>query len=193
MQPGDKKALGIIGAVVIAALVIIAGATALLVRGHEKPIPTVAFQAGDHLTEAEPSYWCSVNMDDCRGVDAKGRFKLRTYDHPVAVGERVTLSVPKEIAEGPWALIAEYATPRGIVRVLYPHMPSTLYTQILHSEPGRVLMGVELSSISARQEQIPGQPESTDGDLGIRGTFSIRTLPLNFRILNTTPLDDERH
>ncbi|EGD54230.1 DUF2771 family protein [Gordonia neofelifaecis] len=193
MQPADKKALTIIGAVVVAALVIIAGATALLVSGHEKPLPTVSFQAGDDLTRAEPSYWCSVQMDDCRGVDARGRFKLRTYDHPVAVGERVTLSVPKEVASGPWTLIAEYATPRGIQRVMWLHMPDTMYTQILHSEPRRVLMGVEISSISAYREKTPGMGGDTlDADFSIRGTFSIRTLPVDFRIFSTRELPDQR-
>ncbi|GAA2366318.1 MULTISPECIES: DUF2771 family protein [Gordonia] len=193
LQPGDKKALAIIGAVVVAALVIIAGATTLLVRGHEKPLPTISFQAGDHLTRAEPSYWCSVKMDDCRLVDRNGKFKLRTYDHPVAIGERVTLSVPKEISDGPWTLIAEYATPRGIARVMWLHLPGTTFTQILHSEPDRVLMGVEVSSISAYREKTPGQDnDSLDVDLSIRGTFSIRTLPVDFRIPNTATLPDQR-
>ncbi|MGB3696722.1 MAG: DUF2771 family protein [Gordonia sp. (in: high G+C Gram-positive bacteria)] len=193
MQQQDKKALTIIGAAVIAALVIIVGATAALVRGHEEPLPAISFQSGDSLTRVEPSFWCSVKMNDCRLVDAQGRFTIRTYDHPVAIGERVSLSVPSEIATGPWTVIAEYATPRGILRVLSVHLPNTLYTQILHSEPDRVLIGVEVSSISGYREKTPGQqPGSLDGDFPFRGTFSIRTLPLDFQIVNRTELDSER-
>ncbi|NLG46859.1 DUF2771 family protein [Gordonia sp. (in: high G+C Gram-positive bacteria)] len=190
MQPGDKKALAIIGSVVVAALVIIAVATTLLVRGSEKPLPTVAFQAGDHLSHVEPSFWCSVKMDECEGVGPNGEFNLRIVDHPVPVGGRAVLSVPHDIQSGPWSLVAEYATPNGIQRVSWLHMPDTKYTQVLESTPDRVLLGVEIGPLAAYQEKIPGQ--QVGGDILYRGVYAIRTLPVDFRIRNDAPLPDQR-
>ncbi|MGB3301973.1 DUF2771 family protein [Gordonia sp. (in: high G+C Gram-positive bacteria)] len=188
LQPGDKKALAILGAVIVAALVIIAGATTLLVRGHEKPLPTVAFQAGDDLTQASTPLWCSATMTDCKFARANGDVSPIVADHAVAIGDQAVISVPKEVADGPWALIAEYATKQGIQRVQYLHMPNEMFTQVLRSEPDRVLLGIEVSAISAVMEQVPGQPESTDGDLAIRGVFAVRTLPVGFQIPNMTEL-----
>ncbi|MBM7367493.1 DUF2771 family protein [Gordonia hydrophobica] len=192
LQPGDKKALTIIGAVVVAALVIIAGATALLVRGHEKPVPALSFQAGDHLSRVEPSFWCSAKMDECTGV-VSNTGNVRVVDHPVPVGSTAMLSVPAEVSGSPWTLLAEYATPRGLLRVQWVHLPDTKYTQVLKSTPNRVLIGAEVSVISAVQVPIPGQPANAEGgDLLLRGVYSIRTLPIGFEVRNQTPLAGER-
>lgn len=192
MQPGDKKALTIIGAVVIAAVVIIAGATTLLVRGHEKPVPTLSFQAGDDLSRVEPSFWCSPKMDACVGVPSNNG-DVRVVDHPVPIGSEAMLSVPTEVSSSPWTLLAEYATPRGLVRAQWIHLPDTKYTQVLKSTPNRVLIGVEVSVISAVQVPMPGQPANAEGgDLLLRGVYSIRTLPIDFKIKNSTPLPGER-
>ncbi|ALG83798.1 DUF2771 family protein [Gordonia phthalatica] len=192
LQPGDKKALAIIGAVVVAALVIIAGATALLVRGHEKPLPTVALTAEDGLAQVEPSFWCSEKLTDCRNLqlNADGTPVIRTVDHPVRIGDETWVSVPEEISSSPWALLAEFATPRGLERVQWIHLPDEKSTQVLKSTPDRVLIGIEVSVVSAVQLPAPGQKEATDeGDFPFRGVFSVRTLPVGFDIPNKTPLD----
>ncbi|WP_035720240.1 DUF2771 family protein [Gordonia shandongensis] len=190
LQPGDKKALGVLGAVVAASLAIIVGATAFLVTGAEKPLPKVSVQAGDHLTRVEPGFWCSVTMDSCHGRDDQGKIKLRIYQHPVAVGEQVSVSVPIEVSDGPWFLTAEFATPRGVQREVWYHSPDTAFTQLLDSEPDRVLLGIDISPISA--VYIEATPTSPDGDFLPRGNFAVNTSPDGYKVTNTTPLPDVR-
>ena len=198
LQPGDKKALAIIGAVVVAMLVVVAGATALLVRGHEKPFPELSFQAGDSLTRVETPRWCTAKMDECRGAPLrpsadpaqKVEYPSETFDHPVPIGSKATLSVPGEIAGAPWSVIAQFATPKGVQTVQWLHLPDTMHTQVFESTPDRVLIGIEVQVISAARATVPGQPQANpdEADLLIRGIFSILTMPEGFRIPDETPL-----
>ena len=193
LQPGDKKALTILGAVVVAALVVLAGTTALLLRGHEKPVPTVSLQAGDDLVRMESGFWCSAKMTDCTPADPRQvEVKTNIYRVPAPIGKKVMITVPGEIAAGPWTTVAEFATPVGLQRVLWLHAPDSLYTQVIESTPDRVLTAVEVSAFSGVQIDSPQGVESAEGSILMRGTFSANTKPDGFEIENTTQLPDVR-
>ncbi|WP_143965301.1 DUF2771 family protein [Gordonia zhaorongruii] len=194
LQPGDKKALTILTAVVVAALVIIVGATALVVRGHEESLPTISVQADDTLTQVEPGYWCEVDMTDCEPVDPRSVRQVpeNLATSPAPIGSTVLVTVPQDVAAGPWTSVAQYATPQGVVRVFDVHRPDELYTMELRSEPNRVLLGIEFSSLSTVLQDAPQGFDSPDWSVLARGVFAVNTVPDGFEVRNPNLLPDER-
>lgn len=195
LQPSDKKALLSITGVAAVVVVVIAVATTFLVRGHDAPPPALSLATGEKLVRAEPTFWCDAKMTDCEPFDPRkldGEVPFKVASAPVAVGDTLILSVPGEVAEGPWVLVAEYATPKGLVRQQWIHRSGTMYTQKLPSTPDRVLLGIEVTPLSAVVLNAPGGLESGDGEILGRGIYSARTAPPGFQPKNTAELPAER-
>lgn len=199
LQPNDKKALGIAAAVIAAMVVVIAVATTLLVRGTDKPLPEVSLQTGRDYERLAPTFWCDVKLAKCtpRALSQEEIALAPVARFPVAVGDRLTLSVPSSIATGPWTLIAAYATPKGIEQVNWIHMPGSTFTQILQSRPGAVLLGLQIESLSAVvSDPGPGGAEagieSGQGDILVRGHYAVDTVPAGFTPSSTVELPPRR-
>nr|WP_246372131.1 DUF2771 family protein [Gordonia humi] len=196
MHPGDKKPLTILAAAVAVVVVAIAALTTVLVLTDDDgdAMPTVSVQAGDSLERVAPGYWCSVDLTDCDPVDPRSVQQLpQNIVHIAApIGDPVRVTVPPEVADGPWWSVAQYATPRGVQRVVEFSPSDTLYTKKFLSEPDAVLLGIEIWSPSTVFQDAPQGVESVDGEILMRGTFTIDTVPDGFTVGNTTELPDVR-
>ncbi|WP_298446294.1 DUF2771 family protein [Gordonia sp. (in: high G+C Gram-positive bacteria)] len=194
LQPSDKKALTILAAAVAAAVVVIAVATTLLVVNTAKPEPKVSLAAGKSYTRLAPTFWCDVKLTECtpRLMSDEEIAALPVDRLPVAIGDALTVSVPSEVSDGPWILIASYATPRGVTQQDWLHLPDTTYTQTLPSTRDRVLLGIEIQPLSARvtgtgNDDIEAAINAGRGDIAARGHFAVSTVPDGF----TVPASDE--
>lgn len=183
LYPGDKKALGILGAVVLLAVVIIAGATTALTwgrdTGHE---PTFSVEAGGHWERIAPQAWCSEQFTDCH---PDGYRPLESDEVPgqaarfaVPIGDSLRLIPPAELSysEIPWDLMAVYATPAGLQEERIRYW-SDARVITLDSTADRALIGVTIYAYGAIVN-----PEGTDVGLLKRGQFAIDTLPDDFTI-----------
>ncbi|MFW0791474.1 DUF2771 family protein [Gordonia sp. CPCC 205333] len=164
----EKKILAILAAVVALFGAIVVGGAALLAHQTESDHrPYLQIAVGDELTRVYPIVWCDVLMRDC---DPPLRSKAtRTKSHvPVNVGQTALVSVSADIADSPWALIAEYYTPNGIVRdePIYPS--NTQFTVALRSTVERTLINIEV--------QAPSAIESPQGFV-VRGFLAADTTP----------------
>lgn len=166
----EKKTLALIatlvvlfGAVVVASAVVLARATSSD-RDH---LPYLQIAVGDQLTRVYPIVWCDVQMRDC-DPPIGSKVNRTTTPVPVRVGQTALVSVSAEIAQNPWAMIAEYYTPNGIVRdePLYPS--NTRYTVALPSTLDRTLISIEV--------QAPSAVQTPDG-IVVRGFLGVDTLP----------------
>lgn len=196
LHPGDKKVLTRLAAAVAAVVVAIAAVTTILmVTGDDADeLPTVSVQAGDDLVHAEPSYWCEVDMTDCRPVDPRQveTLPVNVVRAPAPIGSSVLVSVPEEIADGPWMSTAQYATPRGVYRVVGIEPSASTFTKKFTSRPGAVLLGIEVWSVSTVLQNSPNGIASLDGSILMRGTYTIDTVPDGFEIPNPAELPDRR-
>lgn len=196
LQPGDKKVLAkLIAAAAVVVVAIAALTTVLVVTGDDADHPpTVSVQAGDELVRAEPNYWCEIDMTGCTPVDPRqvDELPVAVQRAPAPVGSTVLVSVPHEIAAGPWMAIAQYSTPRGTYRVFDVQRSESTYTKKFVSEPGAVLLGIEVWSVSTVLQDAPQGIESEDGSILMRGSYTIDTVPDGFTIPNATALPDIR-
>lgn len=196
LHSGDKKVLAKLAAVVAVVVVAIAAVTTVLVTTADDTdsAPTVSVQAGEDLVRAEPSYWCAVDMTDCHPTDPRRvqTLPVNVVRAPAPIGSSVLVSVPQEVAEGPWMAITQYATPRGVYRVIDVEPSESTYTKKFQSRPDAVLLGVEVWSVSTVLQNAPDGIESLDGSILMRGTYTIDTVPDDFRVPNSTELPDRR-
>lgn len=190
LQPADKKHLAALTAVVVVAVAIIAVATTLLVRGQPEADPQVSVASGRSLEQVEPTFWCDLEMTECRprALSVEEIATLPVTQFPVPTGGSLTLSVPSEIAAAPWMLVAAYGTPEGVQPVTWIHQSGTTYTQVLDSTPERVLLGVEIKPFSTVVEDAPDGIESGQGDILFRGHYAVSTAPDGFTVANETEL-----
>ena len=195
LQPSDKKTLAITATVVVVAAAIIAVATTLLVRSTPHADPQVSVAAGPHYAQISPTYFCDVKMEDCRPrfLSNEEIAQLPQAQFPVETGQSLTLSVPEDIASGPWELTAIYATPAGIAPKQWWHRSGTTYTQVLESTPERTLLGIEIKPASAVLIDAPDGVESGQGEFLFRGHYSVATAPVGYPgPANRTELPVER-
>ncbi|GAC58774.1 hypothetical protein GOHSU_50_00020 [Gordonia hirsuta DSM 44140 = NBRC 16056] len=190
LQPADKKALTWLAVAVAAAVAIVAVATTLLVRGHTAEPPRISVGADRQLERIAPTFWCDLEMQDCRprAMSSEELAQLPTQSFPVPIGSSLSLSVPTEIAESPWMLTALYAGPDGVQEVTWFHRSKTTYTQLLPSTPDRVLQIVMVRPFSRVLIDAPDGPESGQGDILFRGQYTIETAPIGFSVPNATEL-----
>ena len=195
LQPQEKKTLAILAAGAVAMLAVIAVATTLLVRGHHEELPRISLTADRHNVRAEPVFWCDVKLTDCKPFDPRPlpEIPIDPVDFPVTAGKTLTLSVPQEVAEGPWALVAQYSTPRGLQATQWIHHSESTFTQVLKTSPDRVLMGVEITPLSAvLEDATPESFEAGQGSLLPRAMYSIKTAPTGYTVPNETELPAQR-
>ncbi|MCF8586862.1 DUF2771 family protein [Gordonia liuliyuniae] len=196
LQPGDKKVLAKLTAAVAVVVVAIAAlTTVLVVTDNSDPLPTVSVQAGDDLVRAEPDYWCEIDMTDCRPADPRRvqQLPVNVQRAPAPIGSTVLVSVPHEVADGPWMAIAQYATPRGTYRVFDVEPSESTFTKKFVSRPDAVLLGIQVWSVSTVLQDAPDGMDSLDGSILMRGTYTIDTVPDGFTIPNSTELADRRN
>ncbi|MCF8568872.1 DUF2771 domain-containing protein [Gordonia sp. HY002] len=197
LHSGDKKVLAKLAAAVAVVVVAIAVVTTVLMATADdsETLPTVSVQAGDELVRAEPSYWCALDMTDCRPTDPRQveTLPVNVVRAPAPIGSTVLVSVPHEVAEGPWMAIAQYATPRGVYRAIDVEPSERTYTKKFPTRPDAVLLGVEVWSVSTVLQNAPDGIESLDGSILMRGTYTIDTVPDHFQIPNSTELPDRRN
>jgi hypothetical protein len=194
-HPGDKKALTILAAAAAAVVVLIAGLTAVLVvTSDDDHVPTVSVQAGDTFVQVQPAYWCERDMTDCTPADPRTAQQVPTQVARAAtpVGSTMLLTVPEEIASGPWFAFAQYATPKGLQRVVTLNRSDSKYTMELTSTPDRVLLGVDIQSVATVLDNSPNGLNSPDGSILMRGVFSVDARPDGYTVTNVTELPDTR-
>lgn len=179
LQPADKKAVAILAAAVAAAIAIIAVATTLLVRNQVTPPPAITVGTDRSIEQVEPTVWCDLQLTECtpRPMSLEEIAAQPTAVLPVAVGSSLSLSVPHQVAAGPWVLTATYATPGGIDFQQWIHRSGTMSTQRLESTPDRVLLGIEVKPFSVRVFDAPEGLESGRGEIAIRAHYAVRTVP----------------
>lgn len=166
----EKKTLAIVAALIVLFGAVVVGAAVTLARttsSDRDHLPYLQIAVGDQLTRVYPIVWCDVSMRECD--PPIGSKVNRTTTHvPVRVGQTALLSVSAEIADNPWAMIAEYYTPNGIVRD-EPLFPSrSRYTVALTSTLERTLISIEV--------QAPSAIQTPDG-IVVRGFLGVDTLP----------------
>lgn len=182
LQPADKKSLTILVAGVLAVVAVIAVATTLLVRGSTEAEPRLSLASGRSLLQLEPTFLCDVKMESChpRALSEAELAAQPPVDFPVPVGGTLTLSVPQDIASGPWLLTALYATPEGLQPVQWFHLSGTTYTQVLESTADKTLLLVEVKPASGVVIDAPEGLESGQGDILFRGHYAATTAPEGF-------------
>lgn len=164
----EKKFLAIgMVALVLFAGIVVGAATLLANTGKTDERPHVQIAVGDTLTKVDPLIWCDVLMREC-DPPYNSRATRSTAKAPVTVGQSAVVSVPAEIATGPWSLVAEYYTPHGYVRDERILPSNSQYTVVLHSTLERTLVTIQI--------QAPSAVETPDGFI-VRGTFSVDTTP----------------
>ncbi|MFT4125344.1 MAG: DUF2771 family protein [Gordonia sp. (in: high G+C Gram-positive bacteria)] len=177
LNPGDKKAIAILVLVAVVFVAVVGGTVATLVatgNSHrEKGYAQLA--VGDRLHRIEPAMWCTVYGGDC--VTDPGIHRV-----PVPPGTSVVLSVSREIAEGPWGLVTQYAHADGTVidDNPQPHLQLSgeTYTVVLPSRPDQVLVNIEIQPLSV----------SVQGDeIALRGLLAVDTTPVGMTLRAGTP------
>lgn len=151
VNSGEKKALAIIAAVVVAFVVIVGGTVAVLTKDQwsgdsTEEQPYLQLAVGDRLVRVDPTRMCDVFLKNC---EPKRMADAQVQRVPVPVGESVMLSVSKDIAEWPWNLVIQYLTPEGLDGTSVPMRSNSTYTTVLHSTPDRILINVEVQVPSA--------------------------------------------
>lgn len=181
LQDRDKTALKFLVPATALAAVIIVVATALLVRGADEPSPQLSLATGDGLVHVAPAYWCDAELTECRphAPTAEDIAAITSTPAPVAIGKTLVLSVPAEVADGPWSLQATYWTPQGLELREWVHRSGATFSQSLESTADRVLLGVEIKPITV--VQAPAGDEMTD-DFLARAIFSANTTPKGFEV-----------
>ncbi len=174
MNSGDKKAIAIIAAVVIAFVVIVGGAVAVLTRdqwsgddNNNTEDLYLQLAVGDRLVRVEPTSMCDVFLKNCQ---PENDADIHVEKVPVPVGESVVLSVSKDIAKFPWNLVVQYLTPQGLDGTSEPMRSNTTYTTVLHSTPEQILVNIEV--------QVPSvvSPAGEEGVIA-RGYLAADTTP----------------
>ncbi|MFT3716009.1 MAG: DUF2771 family protein [Gordonia sp. (in: high G+C Gram-positive bacteria)] len=192
LQPQDRKALAVLAATAVAVVALIAGLTTVLVKTvHHDDLPQVSVAADGHGLRADPVFWCDLKLTECKPFDPRPlpEIPITPVGFPVATGSTLTLSVPEEVSAGPWSLVAQYSTPKGLQAVQWIHHSGTTFTQLLPSTPDRVLMGVEITPLSAvLEDTTPEGFESGQGSLLPRAMYSIKTAPGGYTVPNETEL-----
>ncbi|MBD0863913.1 DUF2771 family protein [Gordonia sp. zg691] len=165
ISSGEKKALAIIAAVIVAFVAVVGTSVFLLTRDatHDDQ-PYIHIAVGKELRTVEALWWCDLMLTECDPEITRPR---ATAEVPVEVGTTAMFTVSSEIADGPWNLAAVYLTPKGLIEDEQPQEAGKSYTLTLKSTPDRVLLGVTVLSASARltpaDEILP------------RGEFAIQT------------------
>ncbi|MFT3659997.1 MAG: DUF2771 family protein [Gordonia sp. (in: high G+C Gram-positive bacteria)] len=187
LQPSDKKALALVtaGAVAVAAVIALV-TTLLVVRGADHhDDPRISLAADRDYERVAPTFFCDLKMEECRPRPLSNEeiARLPQASFPVETGRSLTLSVPTEVAEAPWQLTAVYATPAGIVPVLWWHRSGATSTQVLASTADRTLLGIEIKPVSTVVVDAPDGAdglEAGQGDILFRGHYSVATAPRGY-------------
>ncbi|SIS16765.1 DUF2771 family protein [Williamsia sterculiae] len=168
VSSGEKKALAIILVVAVVFVAVVGGLVFALTSGHDDPDePYLQVTSGSHFARVRPSVWCDVKLEKCdppAGTQAR-----RPAAFPVQPGDTLMLSVSADIASGPWFLVTQYATPRGVQEPgIAVKLSKTTYTEVLRSTADRTLVSVEV--------QVPSAVAVGD-QTNVRGYLSLDTTP----------------
>ncbi|MGW0037760.1 DUF2771 family protein [Gordonia sp. NPDC003376] len=176
MNSGEKKAVAIIALVAIVFVAVVGSAVGVLVatdQSKDEDAVYLHLSVGDQLHTIEPVRWCDVFLTECSPPATQPQ--RETPHVPVPTGTSVLLSVPSEIASGPWNLIALYATPKGVYEDSRILQSGTTFTVKLDSQPDRVLIGVTVI--------VPSAVVNADGTIDTaRGQLTVQTAPEGFAV-----------
>lgn len=178
LNSGEKKAVTIILVVAVVFVAVVGVTVGFLVAGtsSQKDEAYMHIAVGDELHTVQPTAWCTVLGENC--VTHPGVNRV-----PVPIGESAVVSVSHQIAEGPWGLVTQYARADGTVYNVDPipafQLSGHTYTVVLPSTPDRVLVNVEVQSLSAVAQ----------GDtINLRGLLSADTTPEGFTLREASPV-----
>lgn len=143
LQARTKKTIAL---VVVALMVVAAGLAAVvwkLVDEAEPQRPTITAYAHGRMVTAEPTQHCNINLEEC-------------IDNPITMidvpaGYPLQLSLPAEITNAPWRLIAVYGDRRSGQTFLDGVMfePGRQRAVTVPSDPSTQLLGIEIQLPSA--------------------------------------------
>ncbi|NMO01544.1 DUF2771 family protein [Gordonia sp. TBRC 11910] len=142
----ERKTLAIIGVLILLFGAIVGGAAAVAAHATDSDddhLPYVQVAVGDKLTRVYPLQWCDPLMRECQREPRSVGYA------PVSVGQTALISVSKEIAQAPWALLAQYYTPRGAELAEHVYLSNSQYTVALASTRERTLVNIEIHAASA--------------------------------------------
>lgn len=151
LQARTKKAIALIA---VALLVVAAGIAAVvwkLVDSAEPRLPEItAYAHGTSVTVA-PEQYCNVYLEDC----VTGEMSMLD----VPAGYPLQLSLPSEIADAPWRLLAVYDDLRTGQRFIEGVMvaPGERRAMTVPADPSVQLLGIEIQLPSALVDEY-GEP-----------------------------------
>ncbi len=161
LQPRTIRiALGV-GALLLVTAVALAAVVVILIRdAPDDAQPAVTAYADGRTIRVEPFRYCAIDLSECT---EKAIVELN-----VPVGRALQLSLPHEIAEGPWNLFAVRQAADGTLTSeerWYRSGEAAAVT--VESRPGAQLNGIEIQQPSAATDE-QGQPY-------FRAVWSIKT------------------
>lgn len=142
MQASTKKILAIVTAGLTVTLIAFVAVMVTLVRGADTHPTTLTAYAHGTSVEVAPLEYCTLYLEDCKSGD------IAQLDVPT--GYPLQLSLPKEIADAPWRLVAVYEIGDGtsfVAKRTYTPGEATAVT--VEPIEGMALAGVEIQLPSA--------------------------------------------
>ncbi|EOM77855.1 DUF2771 domain-containing protein [Rhodococcus rhodnii] len=106
LQASAKRTLTLIAVALVVVLIAFTTVMVVLIRGSDsEPARITAYTHGT-TSEVAPYVYCGIYLDECVG-DEESTFL------DVPPGMPLQLSLPSEISDAPWLLIAAYMAPDG--------------------------------------------------------------------------------
>nr|WP_249361847.1 DUF2771 family protein [Gordonia araii] len=172
MSASEKKFLALLGVAVLVFSTVVVGAGAFWAsRTDVDHRPYATISVGSTYTQAYPTVLCDRQLAGCDG-DFRKNYPDRHTRFPVPIGQTMRVRLSPDVADDPWAIVAQYLTPTGSELVLKTFRPFTGNESVyLASTRERVLINVEIS--------LPAGLLAGDSDdqLVRRGYFAINTTP----------------
>ncbi|MFZ2177228.1 MAG: DUF2771 domain-containing protein [Rhodococcus sp. (in: high G+C Gram-positive bacteria)] len=160
MQARTKKILALISVGLVIVLVAFVGVVYALVRDSPAEPPVITAFAHDRAAQVTPLVYCSLYLEDCVTSD------FAEIDVPA--GYPLQLSLPQEIVDAPWRLMAIYQDRAGQLVVREEaHHAGEVHAVTIPSSEDLQLAGVEI--------QLPSAVIDDRGLTHARAAWSIKT------------------
>ncbi|WP_067531040.1 DUF2771 family protein [Nocardia crassostreae] len=174
MTKPNARTIAALLAVLLVAAVAYFGAIFMIARNADKPEPTVTAYAHGKSITVQPYLYCGVRMDDCRVLpqediglpaqltcpEGEDCHTGQSNDLEVPAGYPLQLSLPKEVIDSPWLIVALYRTPDGQIlenQLTHRDFDEGTAAVTIPSVPKLPLLGVEIQLSILTRDMTTGQ------------------------------------